>query len=624
MGEEITLEKIIKKQISEQNQRTSEILPSSPITPRTPRTPFSIYNINTPPRNVEFSPTPEKNIIRKIKEKFKENKKSEEKDRKEEKQKQESLYHQIEKLKERRKEIKGYKMNNDKKDKLLQKVNSSIAKLYSRYDLLSDTMYDIKNERNIMIGIFQEVFNGIKIENKQEKKKKFLEIIFNECPEIENSILYITEQKIVEDDTNWIDIWKKNSKISLNKIQYINQFLNTSEDKINELKNKISGKNQDIEIVSSGKNKNIIIGEAITISKEDVIEELNKYYVYYINIMSNLKEKEKEKTFEILFQYDRLLRNQEVYDLLLSSLIHNDEETFKKVFNIFFIKEIIYNTLDPFYTLTENNEKDMIILLNANKNNNGLLHLQNRITDLLNQDSYSIDKDQKIKDIKDLNEEYHGNLLNSLDKNEKEKYYKSYLKKRYEIDDKYQEVITTKNIFKKQKIGELKFIMGKNNDIIFKKPSILKKIDKRMLASETYVEYWRPKLYMQKNVPVFEEKDEIKNILTKNKNNIYVKLSYVPIMNNDGKMETVYYMRKFVDFNDFLMAWFETYSENMNINISGKKFYQKKIKDIKNYFKEECEKIKDDEEKQKLNQYIKTINKFIRISNMYKDVDFSV
>ncbi len=125
----------------------------------------------------------------------------------------------------------------------------------------------------------------------------------------------------------------------------------------------------------------------------------------------------------------------------------------------------------------------------------------------------------------------------------------------------------------------------------------------------TKIEYWVPKVHFKTSLDVFNEKKEILRKISKG-NVVYIKYQSVKVKNGDKTFE-VYYIRKFVDFNDFLKSWQETYvrkyfelgekiinlvntEENpwkqLNIYVIRRKYYRYKIKDIKLYFLEEMKK----------------------------------
>lgn len=143
----------------------------------------------------------------------------------------------------------------------------------------------------------------------------------------------------------------------------------------------------------------------------------------------------------------------------------------------------------------------------------------------------------------------------------------------------------------------------------------------------TDVEYWVPKVHMQTGLPVFKEKLEILR-QTKTGNIVYIKRENVKVWVPSSKHYiNVSYFRKFVDFNDFLKSWQETYVRQyyeigetlesiaktitMHANllkkvknyITRRRYLFYKIKDMKTYFTYEMKKQKDITEENKLCMY---------------------
>lgn len=69
-------------------------------------------------------------------------------------------------------------------------------------------------------------------------------------------------------------------------------------------------------------------------------------------------------------------------------------------------------------------------------------------------------------------------------------------------------------------------------------------------------EYWVPKVHMISGLPVWKEKEEIHRYNITGKL-IYIKPSSIKL--NKLKGPEISYIRKFIDFNDYLKAWQETY-----------------------------------------------------------------
>lgn len=144
------------------------------------------------------------------------------------------------------------------------------------------------------------------------------------------------------------------------------------------------------------------------------------------------------------------------------------------------------------------------------------------------------------------------------------------------------------------------------------------------LGSE--IEYWVPKLHMKTGLPVFSEKSEIlKNV--KKGTKVYIKLQNVNVfVPKTQKSINVYYFRKFIDFNDFLKQWQETYvrqyyelgnelldmlSKGITISVLNRvknsvirrQYLRYKIKDIQMYFFKVAKETKSSDEEIKLYSY---------------------
>lgn len=121
------------------------------------------------------------------------------------------------------------------------------------------------------------------------------------------------------------------------------------------------------------------------------------------------------------------------------------------------------------------------------------------------------------------------------------------------------------------------------------------------------IEYWVPKIHLVSGKRVYREKEEI---LRSRKEGIVVYIKYQNVkvwVQETNNYIYVSYFRKFIDFNDFLKAWQETYVKQyydigkrmMNIKIEyfylkrlkndlfRRKYLKYKIEDIKKYFMKE-------------------------------------
>lgn len=126
------------------------------------------------------------------------------------------------------------------------------------------------------------------------------------------------------------------------------------------------------------------------------------------------------------------------------------------------------------------------------------------------------------------------------------------------------------------------------------------------------VEYWVPKVHMVSGLPVWKEKDEVKRNIKKG-SKVYVKLQTVKVKDDNNKTVYLDYFRKFIDFNDFLKSWQESYVKKyldigkMIIDkpeiklLERRQIILKRIKDIKEYFNKESSENPNEE---KLKMYI--------------------
>lgn len=152
------------------------------------------------------------------------------------------------------------------------------------------------------------------------------------------------------------------------------------------------------------------------------------------------------------------------------------------------------------------------------------------------------------------------------------------------------------------------------------------------LGSE--IEYWVPKLHMQTGLPVFREKPEILKTISQG-TKVYIKLQNVNVfVPETGNSMNVYYFRKFIDFNDFLKSWQETYVRQyyelgntlleqnqgeftidslsrMKNNVLRRQYLRYKIRDIRTYFFRVAKETKDSNEELKL--YVYASDKIVQL-----------
>lgn len=220
-----------------------------------------------------------------------------------------------------------------------------------------------------------------------------------------------------------------------------------------------------------------------------------------------------------------------------------------QVFNAFFIKDFVFRTLRRLYEM-EGSRMDTLV-------------------DDLNKAT------KKIDNIK----------INSV---------RSVENKIIEIIN--ERTIQTKSVFKRL-IGKTNVIVDTNDYLEFEPSKKFELVPDYKQSNQT-IEYWKPLTQLTTGAPVNVIKDEIK--LTREGGiGIYLKLEYIedPIYG-----DTTYFLRKFIDFNDFLMAWYDRYYELQAF--TGDLFYKERIQNIYDYFKSELLQTIDDT---KLRDYIQII-----------------
>lgn len=121
------------------------------------------------------------------------------------------------------------------------------------------------------------------------------------------------------------------------------------------------------------------------------------------------------------------------------------------------------------------------------------------------------------------------------------------------------------------------------------------------------IEYWWPKIHFVTGKPVFKIKPEIKRITYDGKR-IYLKLNSVVYQKEGQPPQTIYYFRKFISFNDFLMSWVGTYQEKLEqaVHEEDIQYYAQRIEDIYNYFEKQYKIEKNVDEKEKLKLFIES------------------
>lgn len=119
-------------------------------------------------------------------------------------------------------------------------------------------------------------------------------------------------------------------------------------------------------------------------------------------------------------------------------------------------------------------------------------------------------------------------------------------------------------------------------------------------------ETWVPLVHMVTGLPVFTKKAELKNYTVLG-SVVYLKLQETSVKVDNNKTVSVMYFRKFLDFNDYLKSWQETYVrkfleleleynskitdkidkkfiDTLSRHISYRDKYLRRIRDIRNYF----------------------------------------
>lgn len=222
-------------------------------------------------------------------------------------------------------------------------------------------------------------------------------------------------------------------------------------------------------------------------------------------------------------------------------IIEQETKKQKKLVNYYFIKDFVYRTLKEVYTLDQEQMNKLIKLMNNKKNKN------------------------KFDTAKTVIYEY-------IDK----------------------QTVQVKSIFKRL-IGKTNFVTEKSNTRIRTVESNKVELVPDYKQSSQIIEYWVPQIHFETGAPVNEQVEEIKNIKMDGRS-VYLKLQRIddPIHGNDQ-----YFYRKFIDFNDFLMAWYDRYHEMHEFTFEP--FYKQRMDDILAYFKKQ-------KSNDKLRKYIQIIN----------------
>jgi len=205
----------------------------------------------------------------------------------------------------------------------------------------------------------------------------------NENYNIESVDIEYTIDFLIPNDEKLVDIEKINNKVD----NYINNFnseiMTNYKNEYSKIYKKYSNMNYKIKILPKDKNDLVKIVVLKNDKKETVIKELTKpNYLYYNDILNELKTNISNEREKILFHYKELISNKE--------LSINDKEEFQKE------KDKFINLLEDYYSYTLYHKK-MNKISTTNSKSNLLLQNLNTIDTLetskstLIGDIYSID-----------------------------------------------------------------------------------------------------------------------------------------------------------------------------------------------------------------------------------------
>ena len=205
----------------------------------------------------------------------------------------------------------------------------------------------------------------------------------NENYNIESVDIEYTIDFLIPNDEKLVDIEKINNKVD----NYINNFnseiMTNYKNEYSKIYKKYSNMNYKIKILPKDKNELVKIVVLKNDKKETVIKELTKpNYLYYNDILNELKTNISNEREKILFHYKELISNKE--------LSINDKEEFQKE------KDKFINLLEDYYSYTLYHKK-MNKISTINSKSNLLLQTLNTIDTLetskstLIGDIYSID-----------------------------------------------------------------------------------------------------------------------------------------------------------------------------------------------------------------------------------------
>lgn len=412
------------------------------------------------------------------------------------------------------------------------------------------------------------------LNEKYTDTRALLRVLFKLSPKIAEGVWIVMNPRR---ERSWIENWKENKSIILRPpFKELNLDVNTDKFK-DEISDATKLPNNVIFQVKQSGDLLSNIGTVHVTTLHNIFQRVERSTVNYFNIMrkldieyKSLNEKEEEGEVNerdtddvrnLLISNVYLFEDTDAYINIINEIPgkFTKESILKlvKEFNSIFIKDVIYHIVKPYYSMNLIELNNIIIEFNKNIKKNVDIVEQARCM---------------LKSIKKL-----------LKQSETEK------------DIKF--------IFKKQHLSSIAFYKKhqRGDKLIFEYPSTYDYVPDFKNSSQQ-IEYWTPYVQLQTGAPVNKIKEEIKYIKDTGVK-IYLKLSKIQHGN-----ETIYYYRKFIDFSDFLMAWYNRYTELMELTKNT--FYADRIRDIRAYFESNLNNPEFD--KDKLSMYILMIQEFIK------------
>lgn len=417
---------------------------------------------------------------------------------------------------------------------------------------------------NILKDKHKEVKKNSDIYNNNKFTKTVLDILKDKCEDVYSLLFKKPKDMNIEelDKLNWIQRWKKDKKITL-KPPFKELNLDNKTMKFKEKLQELSGgliEAQDIYKPKSKKTDDIFIGKVEVITKKYIIEkviQINKIYLFILYWYYKMYRSE-NKLFDFLNipgeRLNEIFNNKDI-QTLSSALIHYEHneknKTFVKIFKVMILNKII-DTVQLIYDLTDKDIKEIAKVLN-------------------------------LKNIETL---------------------------KYTIENLLDSKIPDNNLYENPlSVGVNLTKIGNKNDIIknIYNSKYSKAVDfiEPLMYNLAGIEYWVPKSSKEKQKPQTNNPSKSNDRL-----DIYLKLSYAykekenydksELINDKPPLERIPYLRKFLDFNDFLAEWRKTFSRLKNYHTGElEEFYEKKIEDIDNYFEEQYNEL---DKKKSLNE----------------------